>query len=281
MGLFSGILKTASAFLPGNWGTAASALGSFLGQEDANKQNLSSAQAQMEFQKRMSDTAHQREVKDLIAAGLNPMLSAKFGGASTPGGASATVANSAAAGDAGSLNAAQVDLVRAQTRAAEAQAAASSAQAAKTAAETPGATADSSLKSIEAGLAEFFNKRGDDRWLREKLMDADGAEAILRRYVASIGWNAEQALHDFARQEGFTEWEEMIKRKDYARALVMMALERSQLPKAEAEAAFYRTDFGKEVAPWISSAQGITSIAAGAAGIGRRYGIGLRFGRNK
>lgn len=46
-----------------------------------------------------SDSAHQREVKDMLAAGLNPVLSASGGhGASVPSGVSSPVANNSSLG---------------------------------------------------------------------------------------------------------------------------------------------------------------------------------------
>lgn len=43
-----------------------------------------SAREALNYNTQMANSAHQREVKDLQAAGLNPVLSAKFGGAATP-----------------------------------------------------------------------------------------------------------------------------------------------------------------------------------------------------
>lgn len=82
------------------WGAAIAAAaqigGSLLSnsaQRDANNKNAGLSERQMQFQYDMSNTAHQREVRDLQLAGLNPILSATGGnGASTPSGASANMA---------------------------------------------------------------------------------------------------------------------------------------------------------------------------------------------
>ena len=106
------------------WGQIAGALiggaASIFSAKSQNEANRDISGTQMAFQREMSNTQYQRGMADMRAAGLNPILAYKQGGASSPAGASIPAVPELEAGVATAQQAlrlkADIGLIKAQTK---------------------------------------------------------------------------------------------------------------------------------------------------------------------
>ena len=105
------------------WGyVAATIAGSLLGNAMTNSSNRANTRENNAHQLMMSNTSHQREVKDLKSAGLNPILSARGAGAPQPASAAAKVEPYKANVGEALIQAEQINLLQAQSEKTRAEA---------------------------------------------------------------------------------------------------------------------------------------------------------------
>jgi len=128
-------------------------------QADIAHGNWEQADTNRAWQTEMSNTAYQRMVKDLNAAGLSPMLAYSKGTASTPSGSAGSASASGSSievprfGETG-LRQAQAEAAKEQAEVAKSQVAVNGASAVKLAAEAENVRQDTENKKLYPGMNE-------------------------------------------------------------------------------------------------------------------------------
>lgn len=240
MGFFDSIGSVAGPIIGG--------LANFMGQKSANETNQEIASTNNATSIELANTAMQRKVTDLKAAGLNPMLAYSQGGSATPPLQQAKVENSAASGSSGSLNAATQALIAAQVKNQESQATLNSAQTAKTTTENAGLSMDNQLKTADLPNIPYRVETN----LKE--LDARFTKAVSDRFISSLEQNTQDALNDRAKKMGFNTWREATSNADFRKIVADTARQSQEYNIAKPHEIFAQGAYGKNVAPYVHDA---------------------------
>lgn len=226
-----------------NWGSLASqaipAVAGWYGQKATNSAQVAAAREQMDFQNQQSSTSYQRGIADMKAAGLNPMLAYSQGGASSGGGAQATIGNEMGAGMA---SAQQVAMTRAQLEQLNAQTGLTDATADKT-------RQDEKLSRADTVLRATQNTQGTTQ---TQLMENQARQVALQNFITEETKGAQINLaHSAAKVREYEatkeKWNSMIQQEKH--------------PEAKAYGDFYRTPYGKSY-PYLEKTGAIANSAS-------------------